>query len=393
MSLTAQTYIVSQFSEAFHTSHLFVRLHDELELVDSITVPAFVDRDVFLESIRKKWYKSGNVELTITNRKIFNLEFIRDAFSHHKTLMIDIGTDVSSLVYYRDGSFAIKEEKLGLAEGLAPLLHSASERERMYSYVHLDLDRRDVFDFLADRQLYPARVAGSLNERFVEFAATTAILTRLAQEHERYFTVTSHEEKKGSRMAQSSPVGIAVLGGEAFWFQTKEINVSHLEGLALLSFLDGANIEGIWRIYLDGNSLTPALGRLKKEGVVSAAVSRYIQQLGTAIVLSHAQAEGTQLGTLRFDLGFHSPQELHVVAGQLIRLPFERGQTGKVEMQLHEGVRIAGLDGSLATPNIEIEGGSLGIVIDARGRPLHSRVPNKETRKRWLEGVGIKQVE
>lgn len=392
MSLTAQTYIVSQFSEAFYTSHLFVRLHEELEVVDSITVPAFVDREVFLESIRKKWYKAGNVELTISNRKIFNLEFVRDAFTHQKTLMIDIGMDVSSLTYYRDGSFAIKEEKLGLAEGLAPLLHSPSERERIYSYVHLDLDRRDVFNFLADRQLYPARIAGSLNERFVEFAATTAILNRLAQEHERYFTVAPYEPKKGSR-ATHDPVGIAVLGGEAFWFQTKDINLSHLEGLALLSFLDGTNIEGIWRIYVDGNSLTPALGRLKKEGVISVPAARYIQQLGTVIVLSHSQTEGTKLGTLRFDLGFHSPQELHVVAGQLIRLPFDRGQAGKVDMRLHEGVRIAGLDGSLATPNIEIEGGSLGIVIDARGRPLHSRSTTKEVRKRWLEGVGIQQVE
>jgi hypothetical protein len=396
MSLTAQTYIVSEFSDAFHISHLFVRLHDELERVDSIFAPAFVERDIFLESVRKKWYKPGNIELTISNRKIFNLEFIRETFSRHKTLVLDIGTDISSLVYYRDGSFALKEEKVGLANGLTPLLHSPAERERLYSFLHLELDRREVFDFLADRQLYPSRLASSLNERLIELAATTSIIQRLRAEHSRYFMVTPpHDERRPSKSASiGSHMGVAILTGEGFWFDIPETeSLSHLEGLALLAFLDGADIEGIWRVYLDGKNLTAPLGRLKKEGVVSVPVTHYINQLGTVIVLSHNLADGTPLGTLKFDLGFHSPQELHVVSGQILRLPFERGQTGKLEMALQDGVHISGLEESHIPPHLEIEGGSLGIIIDARGRPLQSRLTNKGIRQRWLEGIGLQLAE
>ncbi|MCA9397806.1 hypothetical protein KC573_03170, partial [candidate division WWE3 bacterium] len=74
-------------------------------------------------------------------------------------------------------------------------------------------------------------------------------------------------------------------------------------------------------------------------------------------------------------------------AGQIFRLPFEKGAVGGVELALHQSVSITGLDEGSSQP--EIVGGDLGIVIDARGRPLKLRGVREEILSNWLEGVGV----
>ena len=389
MELTAQTYLITQIAEAFYRSHLFVKVHDDLELIETQYLPAFVDKDLYLSSVRKKWFKPGTTELTVSNRKVFNLEFVKDVFGHHKVLVLDIGANKSSLVTYQDGVFSIKEEDMGLGEGLFKILTDSSMMDAIYHRLPIKLERRLVYDYLAEKQEHPARLPSTPDERIIELSAAGVIMSHFAKEYSRQFSTDSMAKLKGksSPLLKSSPVNVAILTGEVFWGADEHKKGFNANGMSLLSLIDGAGLEGIWRIYIDTQGNVPSLGRLKKEGVVGLATDRFLRQLGTVIVLSHQENDGKSLGRLTFDLGYNYPQELHVEAGQIFRLPFEKGAVGGVELALHQSVSITGLDEGSSQP--EIVGGDLGIVIDARGRPLKLRGVREEILSNWLEGVGV----
>lgn len=75
--------------------------------------------------------------------------------------------------------------------------------------------------------------------------------------------------------------------------------------------------------------------------------------------------------------------------GNLQVLPLESGQTARLELRPMARADV-GLGPGRATA-VDVIGSSLGVVIDARGRPL--RLPNepaqcRELVKKWLETVG-----
>ncbi|MCA9390586.1 hypothetical protein KC571_04230, partial [candidate division WWE3 bacterium] len=187
MSLTAQTYLISQTSDAFYRSHLFVKLHDELEVIDTQFVPTFVEKDLYFDSLRKKWFRKGTAELTITNRKIFNLEFAKEAFPRHKVLVLDIGMTKSSLVVFQDGVFKVKEEELGMGQGLFNLLTPTKNRDEIFDFIPSDIDRQQVFDYLAEKTQYPARLPATGRERLIEFAAVKQIIKQFSENNQQSF--------------------------------------------------------------------------------------------------------------------------------------------------------------------------------------------------------------
>lgn len=393
MSLAAQTYLVSQLSEAYYRSHLFVKIHDELEVVDDMYIPSVVTKELYLEAVRKKWYKKGTSELTITNRKIFNLEFVKSAFPRSKSIVLDIGPSKSSLVEYQDGVFKVKEEEVGMGQGLFNLLVSPRARDDIYSFIPVETDRAQVFDYLAEKTLYPARLPATPLERMIELAATMYIIRQFAQRYERQFLPareTIPTKKSSGLGSEISPTGVVILTGEVFWSELVDFNKFNLSGMALLSLLHGSEMRGIWSVYHDGSNLVPALGRLQKEGIISTSIGRYIKLLGTVIVLNHNLPEGKDLGTLEFDLGYAENQKLQVQSGQIIRLPYDSNSVGSLSIDLNDQVEIAGLSGAQLAKKPEIVGGSLGIIIDARQRPFDTRKPTPAILSQWLEGVDVK---
>ena len=189
MELTAQTYLISQIADSFYRSHLFVYVHDSIELINTHYIPAFVDKELYMRSVRKKWYKPGTTELTISNRKVFNLEFVKETFGHHKTLVIDIGANKSSLVTHQDGIFSIKEEDFGLGEGLFNILTDSAMLDAIYQRLPVKIERRMVYDYLAEKQEHPARLPSTPVERVIELVSAGVIINHFSRQYKRQFSV------------------------------------------------------------------------------------------------------------------------------------------------------------------------------------------------------------
>jgi len=386
----AQTYIVTVFADTVYRAFLFITLRDNLELVDVMDAPGFIEQELFTESVRARWYKPGAKELTVTNRKIFNLESIKDVFPEQKAVVVDIGTKSSSVVSYKGGLFSIKEEEAGVAKGLLSVLDVPIIRHTFADILPFDDDKAAVLDYLAEKELYPERYPSTMRERVIDLFAARTLIHLFTQRHPRLFSVVRSLDKKLAKPDdQSTSTGVAVLTGEAYLDHFSHPLKNATASLAAFSFLDGAALRGIWNIYQDGQGILSTLGRLKKEKVVVDSLSRFITQVGTVISLEHSIDDGKELGILRFDLGYQLPQEVHIQAGDIVRLPFDGEQTGTVSMELERDVSIAGVTDRKDAGAIEVLGGAAGIIIDARKRTESMSIATRAQLKHWLQDIGL----
>ncbi len=148
-----------------------------------------------------------------------------------------------------------------------------------------------------------------------------------------------------------------------------------------LALLDALAPQGATQIVLDWASLWPQLGALAQVAPLAAwQVLRHdaMLELGTVIGLPGQGKPGRRAGNLRLGFEAGEAREIELRWGSLQRLPLSEG--ARVTAELSPG----GI-GQLA-----LQGGGLGLLVDARGRPL--ALPEEpEVRRRaveeWLEAL------
>ncbi len=140
-------------------------------------------------------------------------------------------------------------------------------------------------------------------------------------------------------------------------------------GFNTLLLLDVIQPTGVTRLQADPHGLIAALGALatlNPEAVVQVLDGLSLEQLGTAISVSGQPAAGKTALKVKIitDAGDTLRQE--VEGGHLWVYPLSAGSTARVEVSAGRGLTIGGKSRLRFTA----EGGSAGLIFDARGRPL-----------------------
>jgi hypothetical protein len=163
-------------------------------------------------------------------------------------------------------------------------------------------------------------------------------------------------------------------------------------GQSLLILLDAIQPVGITNVILDQNNLLPALGAAAARiPVLPIQVLESGAFLGLATVVTPVVTAklGTPILRAWVTYANGNQSQVEVKQGALEILPLASGQTGKLTLQpLHHAD--IGLGPGRATEK-EISGTVLGVVIDARGRPLRfpaDHVRRRELIKKWLWTLG-----
>jgi hypothetical protein len=136
--------------------------------------------------------------------------------------------------------------------------------------------------------------------------------------------------------------------------------------------LDGVRPIGVTQLAIDAAGVLLPLGSLPdaeiREGMALLA-DDLLAPLGTAVV-----SRGGDLGRLAMRVTVHRPgwpatQPVEVRGGQLHVLPLARGQEAELHIELGDGVT---LGAARRSPRISAlaTGGSVGLVLDARGVPI-----------------------
>lgn len=164
-------------------------------------------------------------------------------------------------------------------------------------------------------------------------------------------------------------------------------------GQAALVLLDALQPVGVCGLALDVTRLLAPLGAVAMANPAAAAevIERdALLNLGTVVAPVGAGHEGDVV--LRFKIEYEDGRslEVEVLYGSLEVIPLPTGQTANLELRPTRRFDVGlGTRGQAGTTRVE--GGVVGIIIDARGRPLPIAAdPEQQQEKiqRWLWDMG-----
>ncbi len=271
--------------------------------------------------------------------------------------------------------------QFGLGSHLVDMLNQVPAKE-ILRWLSLNLTEDDLRNYINNKSLYPASLPATPAEMAIEQA-----LARQA-------IYSATRQAAGGFPAQVASAGDGLLP----WFEAMVVTgsaIAQAPNLAqsALMLLDGLQPCGVTTFVLDQNQIAPALGAAAGVNpllVVQVLESNAFLHLGTVIApVGHARPGSP---VLRLKMVYESGHEasLEVKQGALEVVPLPAGQTARLQLQpLHRydvGMGAPGRGGGL-----KVMGGALGVIIDARGRPLtlpDDRNRRKELYRKWLWTLG-----
>ena len=136
--------------------------------------------------------------------------------------------------------------------------------------------------------------------------------------------------------------------------------------------LDGVRPVGVTQLSVDAAGVLPPLGSLPDDEIgegLALLADDLLAPLGTAVVTRGGDLGRTAMRVTVHRPGWPAAQPLEVRGGQIHVVPLGRGQEAELQIELGDGVT---LGAARRSPRITAmaTGGSVGLVLDARGVPI-----------------------
>jgi hypothetical protein len=295
---------------------------------------------------------------------------------------VDIGGTTATVAGVIDGHFAsVSRSDLGLSHNIARISTEAGI-ENILRWLPFDMEVAEARDIIANKQLRPTTVPQTRRESLLEQAiAREALRLTLAEAQQRWLG------KPSAPYVGRSPFLDLVIGGGGVLTHAPHY------GQAALILLDVLQPIGVSSLALDVTSMSAPLGVAATIRPLAAAqvVERDgFLSLGTVVAPVGTAHEGEIALQLRISYDDGRALEMEMPYGSLEVLPLSTGHKAILELRPTRRFDIGlGAKGKGATT--ELEGGAVGIIIDARGRPLSLPSTRKEQQAKiqeWLWGMG-----
>jgi MutL protein len=298
-------------------------------------------------------------------------------------LGVDIGAAHTTVAAGFGGSLTLGVyPQLGLGEPISGLLRYTTLEEIM-KWLPMDMPADDVRDYLYQKSVYPASLPATAEELAIEQAAARQAL---------YLAYNSavKDFPSGVRRPASGlpPYFEPILAGGSVITRAPKVEQS------LLLLLDAIQPMGITTVILDQNNLLPALGAAAARSPilpVQVFESLAFRYLATVVSPSSEARLGTPVLNARLIYQNGNETRIEVKQGGLEILPLSPGQAGRLYLEPFHHADIGLGPGRTRGNGFPVSGTVMGVVIDARGRPL--RLPLEPNRRRdfikkWLWTLG-----
>jgi hypothetical protein len=273
--------------------------------------------------------------------------------------------------------------ELGLGSVLPNLLNYCTP-EDVLRWMPVEESPGSVLDYIYNKALYPASIPTELNELHLEYALARQILRSA-------LTLAQPSWPEAVRHSTVLPAMEPIIASGAAMSRAPR------PGYAALALLDALQPRGVSTLVLDPYSLVPAVGAAAGPlpmVTVQVLESGSFISLGTVVSPVGRGRQGRPVLRVRLEPeGGGEPAEGQVRLGQLLRLPLRQGEHARLTLRPERGFDV-GFGGPGRAGALRVAGGVLGIVIDARGRPLElSRDPGRrrELNQKWLYDIGALQ--
>lgn len=293
---------------------------------------------------------------------------------------VDIGgatTDVFSVFRGADGRPVFNRTvsaNLGMSYSISNVCAEAG-MENVLRWVHHKMDERELRNRVKNKMIRPTTIPQTEEALDFEQAAAREALRLAYLQHKAFATTlkgvqqqrtvgdTFSQQSGGNSIVDNMALNLLVASGGVLSHAPK------MEQTAMM-LLDAFEPEGITELAKDSIFMMPHLGVLASvhpQAAMQVFERDCLIMLGTSI-----SAKGrAKSGRLCFEYVF-SGDTLNdagsIFFGERKRLLLGQGETATVELRPARGVDLGAGPGKSLTA--EVRGGTVGIILDARGRPL-----------------------
>jgi len=295
---------------------------------------------------------------------------------------VDIGGATVTVAGVIDGHFTfVSRSDFGLSYNVARVSTEAG-LENILRWLPFDMAVTEARNIIADKQLRPMTVPQTRRELLLEQAiAREALRLTLAEARQRWLG------RPSAPYPGLSPFSDLIVGRGGVLAHAPHY------GQAALILLDVLQPIGVSSLALDVTSMAaPLWVTAAIEPLAAAQVMERdgFLSLGTVLAPVGTAREGEIALKLKITYDDGRALEMEVPYGSLEVLPLTTGHKATLELRPTRRFDIGlGAKGRGATT--ELEGGAVGVIIDARGRPLSlpaTREKQQAKIQEWLWSVG-----
>jgi hypothetical protein len=314
------------------------------------------------------------------------MRFLSQIYSPEKGVLgVDLGANQTTLVAAQRGELHTHVlSDVGMGVALSGLLKHMAIEDVM-RWLPEETKPDVILDYIQNKQLFPWTIPVTEEEIHIEYALARQVL-RLALARARRGWPLAMREGDPAIMPPIEPV--LVSGGVL-------ASAPSLNQTALV-LLDALQPTGITSLVLDPHNLASALGAAADKVpmlTVQGMVSGSFVSLGTVVAPVGRGGRGRPVLRLRMEKADGEGVEGEILGGQLVVLPLAQGEQAKLILRPERAFDVGfGRPGKAGA--VRVSGGVVGVIIDARGRPL--RLPRAvgrcyELNRKWLWDIGALQ--
>jgi uncharacterized protein (TIGR01319 family) len=317
--------------------------------------------------------------------------------SGENVIGVGLGGATTNIYSIYDGAFVrTVSANLGMSYSIYNVL-STTKASNVSRWLPFEILPKDLSDSIRNKALHPTIIPQTLQELMLEHAIARESI-RLAFETHQSLTVTlvpryldiSNWETHGRWSDTLLPKE------EKSYIDMKRIHwivgtgglLSHSprRAQAAIVLIDSFQPQGITKLAQDSVFMIPHLGILSTVNS-KAAVEIFhrdcLIRLGTCVTFGGKGQEGDDVGAiaLRFTKGESLEQSIKYGTLDRIRL----GQNETCEVEVRPSAKFDVGKGQGKPVSAKIEGGEVGLIIDARGRPLQLPLEDKARTNKQLE--------
>lgn len=311
---------------------------------------------------------------------------------------VDIGGATTDMFSVFGGVFnRTVSANLGMSYSISNVCAEAG-MDSVLRWVHLDMDERELRNRVKNKMIRPTTIPQTLEALVFEQAVSREALRLAYIQHKAFATTLKgvqqqrtvgdafKQEEAGKSLVDNMALDLMVASGGVL------SHAPRMEQTALM-MIDAFEPEGFTEIAKDSIFMMPHLGVLAS---VNPRAAMEVFEKDCLVVLGWCIAPRGEVRAGRPAFEFTLRRASAVVAqGQLVGgemrlVRLSHGEVGTLEVRPEKGLDMGAGSGKPVTR--EVHGGTVGIVFDARGRPL--KLPTSATERRacveqWLKALEI----
>jgi hypothetical protein len=371
------------------------------KLVSSLHVSSNIRPSLEVEDLEPAQNELANMYAYVRNQQIVGIDELNAAtggnllptafaqsrmvrflstISERGVLSLDLGASATVVAAGYKGQVSLNVlPQFGLGEPLVNIFKHTT-LEDITQWLPIELPPDLIRDYTYLKSLYASTVPATAEDLAIEhaFARQSLKLALLASTG----NMPRLRHPRPGVLPNYDPI---ILGGSVF-------SSASTQGQALLMFLDAVQPSGMTTVMLDENNLLAMLGAAAQHNsILPIHVMESGAIVNLATVVSPISTANYGALILRVKVTYDDGKEIRVDVkqGSLEMIPLSVGRTAQVRIEPLGRTDVGVGPGKMRLD--KVKGAALGLVIDARGRPLRlptDPVRRRELLKKWLWTVG-----